>query len=185
MVLTHGNGPQVGLLALQAAALEDVEPYPLDVLGAQTEGMIGYMIEQELGNLLPYEQPLASILTMVKVDPNDPALQAGAIAVARRRFSGWNIVGGTAIFDSLETARTSTMHHELGHMVGLGHSDSRADIMYPYERLRVESFTPRERLGVRLIMQRPAGNKRPDNDRDVPSPATLMTEWTLMNVCYR
>jgi carbamate kinase len=75
LVISHGNGPQVGLLALQAAALEDVEPYPLDVLGAQTEGMIGYMIEQELGNLLPYEQPLASILTMVRVDPDDPAFE--------------------------------------------------------------------------------------------------------------
>jgi len=73
LVLAHGNGPQVGLLALQAAAYKDVEAYPLDVLGAQTEGMIGYMIEQELGNLLPFEKPLATILTMVEVDPNDPA----------------------------------------------------------------------------------------------------------------
>ncbi|MBW6468700.1 MAG: carbamate kinase [Coriobacteriia bacterium] len=73
LVLAHGNGPQVGLLALQAAAYTDVEPYPLDVLGAQTEGMIGYMIEQELGNLLPFEKPLATILTMVEVDPADPA----------------------------------------------------------------------------------------------------------------
>jgi len=73
LVLAHGNGPQVGLLALQAAAYTEVEPYPLDVLGAQTEGMIGYMIEQELGNLLPFEKPLATILTMVEVDPADPA----------------------------------------------------------------------------------------------------------------
>jgi carbamate kinase len=73
LVLAHGNGPQVGLLALQAAAYADVEPYPLDVLGAQTEGMIGYVIEQELGNLLPFEKPLATILTMVEVDPADEA----------------------------------------------------------------------------------------------------------------
>jgi len=73
LVLAHGNGPQVGLLALQAAAYTEVEPYPLDVLGAQTEGMIGYVIEQELGNLLPFEKPLATILTMVEVDPEDPA----------------------------------------------------------------------------------------------------------------
>ena len=58
LVITHGNGPQVGLLALQAAAYKPDEAYPLDVLGAQTEGMIGYMIEQELGNLLPFEVPL-------------------------------------------------------------------------------------------------------------------------------
>jgi carbamate kinase len=75
LLLSHGNGPQVGLLALQAAAYEEVEAYPLDVLGAQTEGMIGYMIEQELGNLLPLDVPLATILTMVEVDANDPAFE--------------------------------------------------------------------------------------------------------------
>jgi carbamate kinase len=75
LAITHGNGPQVGLLALQAASFDQVEPYPLDVLGAQTEGMIGYMIEQELGNLLPFEQPFATILTMIEVDRNDPAFE--------------------------------------------------------------------------------------------------------------
>jgi carbamate kinase len=73
LVLSHGNGPQVGLLALQAAAYTEVEAYPLDVLGAQTEGMIGYVLEQELGNLLPVEVPLATIFTMVEVEPSDPA----------------------------------------------------------------------------------------------------------------
>jgi carbamate kinase len=73
LVLSHGNGPQVGLLALQAAAYKEVEAYPLDVLGAQTEGMIGYLIEQELGNLLPAEVPFATILTMIEVDADDPA----------------------------------------------------------------------------------------------------------------
>jgi len=73
LVISHGNGPQVGLLALQSAAYSEVKPYPLDVLGAETEGMIGYMIEQELGNLVPFEVPFATILTMVEVDPNDPA----------------------------------------------------------------------------------------------------------------
>jgi len=73
LVLSHGNGPQVGLLALQAAAYTDVEAYPLDVLGAETEGMIGYMLEQELGNVMPQDAPLASLLTMIEVDPNDAA----------------------------------------------------------------------------------------------------------------
>jgi carbamate kinase len=73
VVVGHGNGPQVGLLALQGAAYSKVETYPLDVLGAQTEGMIGYMIEQELGNLLPFERPFATLLTMVEVDADDPA----------------------------------------------------------------------------------------------------------------
>jgi carbamate kinase len=76
LVLSHGNGPQVGLLALQSAAYHEVEAYPLDVLGAQTEGMIGYVLEQEIGNLLPIEVPLATLLTMVEVDPGDPAFES-------------------------------------------------------------------------------------------------------------
>jgi carbamate kinase len=51
------------------------KPYPFDVLGAETEGMIGYMIEQELGNLLPFERPFATLLTMIEVDPADPAFR--------------------------------------------------------------------------------------------------------------
>jgi carbamate kinase len=75
LVITHGNGPQVGLLALQDAAYEPDENAPLDVLGAQTEGAIGYMIEQELGNLLPFKVPFATMLTMVEVDGDDPAFR--------------------------------------------------------------------------------------------------------------
>ncbi len=75
VVVAHGNGPQVGLLSLQAAAYTAVAPYPLDVLGAQTEAMIGYVIEQELGNLLPADQHVATLLTMVEVDPRDPAFE--------------------------------------------------------------------------------------------------------------
>ncbi|MFZ2501551.1 MAG: carbamate kinase [Nocardioides sp.] len=73
VVVAHGNGPQVGLLALQAAAYESVPAYPLDVLGAETEAMIGYMIEQELGNLLPDDQALATLLTQIEVSLADPA----------------------------------------------------------------------------------------------------------------
>jgi len=75
LVISHGNGPQVGLLALQGAAYKPDEAYPLDVLGAQTEGMIGYMIEQELGNLLPFDVPFATLLTMVEVDGDDPGFK--------------------------------------------------------------------------------------------------------------
>jgi carbamate kinase len=102
VVLSHGNGPQVGLLALQAAAYETeahIPSYPLDVLGAQTQGMIGYLLELELGNLLPFERPLATVLTMIEVDPRDPAFhdpakfigpiyaQTDADALAREK--GW------------------------------------------------------------------------------------------------
>ena len=78
LVMCHGNGPQVGLLGLQNDAYAThvdgkVTPYPMDVLGAQTEGMIGYMIEQEMGNELPFEVPFATIVTQTEVDPADPA----------------------------------------------------------------------------------------------------------------
>jgi carbamate kinase len=74
VVLTHGNGPQVGLLALQALAYADVPPYPLDVLGAESEGMIGYVLEQELQNRLP-ERTAVTVLTQVVVDHDDPAFR--------------------------------------------------------------------------------------------------------------
>jgi carbamate kinase len=72
LVVTHGNGPQVGLLALEAAAYPDVAPYPLDVLGAESQGMIGYLLAQALGNELPRREVVA-LLTQVRVDADDPA----------------------------------------------------------------------------------------------------------------
>jgi carbamate kinase len=74
VVITHGNGPQVGLLTLQAAATSDT-PYPLDILDAQSAGMIGYLIEQQLMNVLPGGTLLAALLTQVRVDRHDPAFR--------------------------------------------------------------------------------------------------------------
>jgi carbamate kinase len=76
LVISHGNGPQIGLLALEAAAYTAVPAYPLDVLGAESQGMIGYLVEQELRNRLPTERPVATLLTMIEVDPADPAFGA-------------------------------------------------------------------------------------------------------------
>jgi carbamate kinase len=73
LIITHGNGPQVGLLACQAAAAGGA-PYPLDVLGAESEGMIGYLLEQELGNALG-TRDVATLLTRTEVRPDDPAFQ--------------------------------------------------------------------------------------------------------------
>jgi carbamate kinase len=101
IVVTHGNGPQVGLLALQATANTHQSADPLDVLDAQSEGMIGYLIEQELDNALPKGRLTATLLTQVLVDPSDPAfrhpskpigpvydkLQAERLAEAR----GWSL----------------------------------------------------------------------------------------------
>ena len=73
IVVAHGNGPQVGLLALQAAAYKDVAPYPLDILGAESVGMIGYLVEQELVNALPAGTRCATLLTQIEVAADDPA----------------------------------------------------------------------------------------------------------------
>ena len=73
IAIVHGNGPQVGLLALQNLAYDKVAPYPLDVLGAESEGMIGYMLAQELQNLMP-ETQVASLLTRIEVDADDPSM---------------------------------------------------------------------------------------------------------------
>jgi carbamate kinase len=100
LVVTHGNGPQVGLLALQAEAVPDLPPAPLDVLGAGTEGMLGYLLEQAIDNALP-GRLVATVLTRMAVDPDDPAFAAPtkpigpvydeeqALAVARER--GWTV----------------------------------------------------------------------------------------------
>ena len=74
VVLTHGNGPQVGLLALQAAAYKVTAPYPLDVLGAESEGMIGYLLEQEMINAQP-GCPVSNLLTQTLVHIDDPAFE--------------------------------------------------------------------------------------------------------------
>ena len=75
IALVHGNGPQVGLLALQNLAYQDVPPYPLDILVAESQGMIGYMLTQKLSASQP-SQPVSTVLTRVQVDANDPAYQS-------------------------------------------------------------------------------------------------------------
>ncbi|WP_449276777.1 carbamate kinase [Leucobacter sp. GX24907] len=75
VVITHGNGPQVGLLALQNLAYQDVAAYPLDILGAETQGMIGYVVQQELSNTLGADREVAAILTTTVVDESDPAFE--------------------------------------------------------------------------------------------------------------
>lgn len=95
LVVTHGNGPQIGLLAMQA------NPWPLDILGAETDGMIGYVIERALENALLHDRPVVTLLTQIVVDGDDPAFanptkfvgpiwsQAEAQEIARPR--GWTI----------------------------------------------------------------------------------------------
>ena len=101
VVVTHGNAPQVALLSLQAEAYAQVPPFPLDVLGAATEGMIGYLIGQELRNCLP-KREVVSLLTQIEVSPDDPAFKIPSTLVgpayhpeqARRiaQERGWKMV---------------------------------------------------------------------------------------------
>jgi len=101
LVITHGNGPQVGMLALQSASYDSDLAYPFDVMDAQTEGMIGYLIEQELGNLLPDHRRLATILTQIQVSADDPAFAHPTkfvgpaydrtTAEALARANGWTV----------------------------------------------------------------------------------------------
>ena len=101
LIVVHGNGPQVGLLALQSEAYTDVPAYPLDMLGAETDGLIGYLLEQEIGNVLGPEKTVATLLTRVEVEADDPAFDAPskpigpvyapAHAVALQRERGWTM----------------------------------------------------------------------------------------------
>jgi carbamate kinase len=97
LIIVHGNGPQVGLLALQAMAYTSVEPYPLDVLGAETEGMIGYMLEQEIDNWLSDERTVATVLTRVQVDADDPAFLAPSKPIG-------------PLYDEVQALRARTEH---------------------------------------------------------------------------
>jgi carbamate kinase len=98
MVVTHGNGPQVGLLALESAAYDPAQVYPLDVLGAQTDGMIGYLLEQELTNRLPRSRAVATLLTRVEVDPRDPAFGHPSKPIG-------------PVYTAPEAARVGATHH--------------------------------------------------------------------------
>jgi carbamate kinase len=105
VVLTHGNGPQVGLLALQNESYSGAAPYPFDVLGAETEGMVGYLLGQELSEHVPAER-LATLLTNVIVDADDDAFthptkpigpvydKETALRLARQR--GWAVAADGA-----------------------------------------------------------------------------------------
>src|SRR5581483_6355486 len=101
LVITHGNGPQIGLLALESendASLS--QPYPLDVLDAETEGMVGYWLARGLHNALPGTE-VATLLTQTRVSVTDPAFadpskfvgqvydEQTARALAERR--GWTV----------------------------------------------------------------------------------------------
>jgi carbamate kinase len=130
LVITHGNGPQIGLLALQSEAFRDVRTYPLDVLGAETEGMIGYLLERELGNVLG-ERPVASLITQTVVDARDPAFQRPTKPIG----------------PMYEPARAKTLAKERGWTVAVDGKGWRRVVASPTPRSIVELPT------IRLLLE--------------------------------
>ena len=108
VVVTHGNGPQVGRILLQnEAAREWVHPMPLDVCGAESQGQIGYLLQVTIGDVFferGMERPVATVLTFTRVRPDDPAFQEPTKPIgphydeaeARRLASarGWQVAPG-------------------------------------------------------------------------------------------
>jgi Matrixin len=145
-------------IAGDAPSMEQVR-HAADLMTGVTGGAIRFLVAERA--------PANSVEFDLVIDPGDPAL-VGAVAVARRRTTGWSIDGGTVVYVTLGTVRTSTTAHELGHMFGLGHSTDPGDLMTSGRYTRaVAEFSARERLAMNLMLQRPPGNEMPDNDRGV------------------
>ncbi len=130
-------------------------------VGMATQGAIAYVVSGA--------RPGAGTSFDVRVDPGDALCRSGQTrAYFRGRFVGDEIIGGQIVFCSLSTARTTTAAHEVGHSLGLQHSNASRDLMFgTFVRGRATSLTPREGLTVRLMLQRRGGNRFPDNDRGV------------------
>ena len=123
LVITHGNGPQVGLLALMSDAYTETEPYPLDVLDAETEGQIGYVLEMQLDNFIDHQDTVA-VITRIVVDADDPAFRSpskfigpvytGAEASEAADRHGWTVArdgdGWRRVVPSPEPRRIVQLH---------------------------------------------------------------------------
>ncbi len=125
----------------------------------------------EMRFIVANEAPPDAVVFDFVVDPNE---LVDAVAQVTRRFRGFAIIGGSAVFDSIDRLRTSTTYHELGHLYGFSHTNGTKDIMNTFRRRgTVESFSIREALAMRLLLQRPPRNEFPDNDRAVTDARTL------------
>lgn len=131
--------------------------------------------------------PSGAVSFELVIDSGDPAL-LNAVAVAKRRVTNFSITGGTVVYVTIATVRTSATAHELGHMFGLRHSSGPDDIM-SWEHDRRQStrrFSARETLAMQLMLQRLPGNKHPDNDRSAPAFGSRTGEsWMSVVVCER
>ena len=81
LIISHGSGPQAALLSVPGGPYDATSAAPVGDVQAQSDGMISYLIEQELGKLLPAEASLATVLTMIEVDPDDAAFAAPTVVL--------------------------------------------------------------------------------------------------------
>ena len=152
-----------------AAALAEMK-YAAAMVREATDGQLPFSVTTT--------PPSNGIRFDIRLNPSDKGCE-GALAYCRRWTRGGSITGGQIAFCGESSLYTLTMTHEVGHAFGLQHSPDQSDMMgVPYTRLRSSDFTAREQLAMRLMLQRPPGNRYPDTDR-APSPAALRSETVV------
>jgi hypothetical protein len=121
-------------------------------------------------------RPTSGVVFEAKVDPGDPLCGDRTRAFTQATVSGNEITGGRVVYCSLDAARTSTVQHELGHTFGLQHSPHWRELMSGvFQGGRANEFGPRESLAMAMQLERLAGNRFPDSDRDVTASAGSIT----------
>ncbi|MGW3040243.1 carbamate kinase [Kitasatospora sp. NPDC001159] len=136
VVVTHGNGPQIGLLAVESETDPALTaPYPLDVLGAQTQGMIGTLLARELIARLP-SRAVAAVVTHTEVDPHDPAFTHPA------KFIGQPLTDRQAV----------RLSRELGWSTAQDGPVRRRVVPSPEPRAVLEAPVVRQLLGGRTVV---------------------------------
>ena len=153
----------------------DAHTRAVAALGEATGGAVGYVLAPT--------RPATGIVVTTRFDASDAlCLEGGVRAFMRGTYQGRELRGGEVVYCSMNAARTGTVTHELGHTFGLRHAPEARDVMSSqFSQARATTFGPRESLVMRLMLDRPAGNRYPDNDRSA-SGSTSTTE--IVTVCH-